>query len=310
MGTRDFDAVAARWGIRTVMLLREDLGRLVDVIRRSPNWVLVHLDARELVFVRDIPEHAELIRRFRIDPRAPWVARGPQPEERPTGWWRRFGAVGRPWHSLGMAQSLLHVGAVDAALAYLEKAHREFPDHREVRLALAQTYRSRGRDPEAEHLVAGLRISPQESARMAEMLAGLALNEGRPRDAAEALGRVAASRPSDPALAAHLGKARFEAGDYRGAAAAYATATRLDPGRPDHWLGLGHCLALLGDDAGAIDAYRGALRADAATAQAHYNLGILLGRRGDAAGRERHLREALRLQPGYEPARRALAAGP
>ncbi len=305
-GRRDFDRFADRWGIRSVMLGRGDLARLADVLLQSPRWVLVHLDSRELVFLRDLPEHAEVIRRYRIDPGAGFTPRGPEPDEMPAGWRRWFGSVGRPWYSLGIARSLLLVGAVESAMPYLERAHHRFPEDREVRLVLAQVYRSLGRKAEADRLVAGVTVSAEEESRSDEMLAGLALSRGRPAEAAAALERALRARPDDPLLQARLGRALLESKDYPRAAAAFRAALALTPAAAQEWVGLGHALALAGDTGGALDAYGNALRHDPALYQVHHNMGVLLGRRGDSAGAREHFRAAIRIKPDYDAARQAL----
>jgi len=308
LAKRPFEPFADRWGINTAMIRREELGDLVDFLRRSQRWILVHLDAREVVFVRDVPEHADLIARYRIDPKVPWRPRGPEPVELPTGWRRAIGGVGRPWYSLGLAKSLLHVGAVDAALPYLERAHRDFPAQREARLALAQVYRSRGREPEAAALLQGIRLTAEESRRMEQMLASLALEEGRAGDALAPLERNVAAKPGDALTWALLGKARLDARDYGRAGEAYRRATELAPATANYWVGLGHALAKTNDVDGALAAYSKALERDPALETVHYNVAILLGRRGQVQEAASHLREALRLRPDYEAAQRALAA--
>jgi hypothetical protein len=45
-GSRDWEVFADRFGINSVMLHREHLARLVEQVRRSPRFVLVHVDPR------------------------------------------------------------------------------------------------------------------------------------------------------------------------------------------------------------------------------------------------------------------------
>lgn len=172
-GRRDWESFANRWQIDTVMLHRRLLAPLIVKIRQSPRWVLVHIDDRELVFVRDIAEHKELIGRYRIDPTAPWTPRAPEPVEALSGFRLRIGSAGRPWHSLGMARTFLLLGSVDNAAAYLERGLARFPRDWEVRAMLAQVYRSRHRNAEADRLLSGLRLPAEEAARMEQLLAYL-----------------------------------------------------------------------------------------------------------------------------------------
>jgi len=54
--------------------------------------------------------------------------------------------------------------------------------------------------------------------------------------------------------------------------------------------------------------YEEALRLKPDLSTAHLNVALLLIKRGDAAAARRHLETALAIDPGYEPAQRALRA--
>ena len=97
----------------------------------------MHVDPGEMVFVRDIPEHAELIRKYQIDLSRPWTARGPEPTETAANWRRWMGEVEHPWYSLGMAGQFLTLGSIDNAAFYLERAIQTVPKHQQARLELA-----------------------------------------------------------------------------------------------------------------------------------------------------------------------------
>ena len=102
----EWNRFADRMGIRTVMLNRKHHGSLLALLLRAPDWVLVHLDPRNVVYVRDIPGHAASIRRYRVDLDKPWTSREPHRDAALTGWRRWFGTVGRPWFSFETAKTL------------------------------------------------------------------------------------------------------------------------------------------------------------------------------------------------------------
>src|SRR5439155_13441483 len=126
---KDWPRFADQNGINVAVIERQYFGWETVGIADSPGWVLVHVDPRELVFVRDVPEHEEIIRRYRIDPKAPWTPRGPEPDERPTGWRVAFGSVEEPWYCLAMARNFLALGSADNAARFLRLGLERFPGH-------------------------------------------------------------------------------------------------------------------------------------------------------------------------------------
>jgi hypothetical protein len=173
VATEDWNAFAGRWGINCVLLNHRELRPLLPRVLAAADWVLVYLDHRELLFVRNIPEHAALIRRWRIDPEAPFEPRGPEPEERPQGWRRWMGSRGRPWYSEGMAEAFLSLGAVDNAARFLQDGLKRFPHDLEMRVTLAEIYRVRGEDARARELLAGTVVPPDLAARGERLRADL-----------------------------------------------------------------------------------------------------------------------------------------
>lgn len=307
-GKRDWDRFAEERGLNTAILHRERTSRLAEALLVSPSWVLVHIDERDIVFARNTPENAAVIGRYRMDPRSPGIPRWKEPVEQPPGWAQTLGAVGRPWYTLGMARSFLLIGAPDSAGAYLEKANRAFPDHRETRLLLAQMKRSLGEDDEADRLVAGVVISEDEAGRMSELLGDLLVMRGKHADAIAHYASAVATNRNDAGLRGKLAQACLRSGEYAKAAEAYRDALKLAPRVPSYWVELGHTYAISGQIDGALDAYRSALALTQNLPEVHYNMGILLMRRGDSAGAAAKFRDALRFKPDYASARQALTA--
>ena len=58
---------ADRLGINTAIVPRRGYEWLVEGLAKLPGWALVYVDAREAVFVREMPEHARLIAEHRLD---------------------------------------------------------------------------------------------------------------------------------------------------------------------------------------------------------------------------------------------------
>ena len=224
---RDWDQLAERWKINTVLAHREHLGPLIKKLIASPRWVLVHLDPRDVVFVRDIPEHASLIAKYRIDPKAPWVPRAPEPDERPSGWRRWIGSVPRPWYSFGMAETFLALGGDANAARYLERALPLLAHDPRLRVRLGQLY-----------------FEAKDYSRSAAAL----------REALREL-------PENPALRCELAQALYLAGDQAGALEAYSQALRDDPRMYEAHFNIGVILARRGETREAIGHFREALRA-------------------------------------------------
>ncbi len=259
---RDWEAYADRFGIRTAVLLRTEFQRLAEKLMTSPDWILVHLDARNLVFVRNLPEHGELIARYRIDPAQPWTARGPEPSETPRGWRRWIGSVQRPWYSFGMAKSFLTVGGVDNAERYLRQAVARSPRDRAMRLMLAAICRSRGAYSEAEQWLADAVVTVEETRRLNLMVASMLKMRGQPAAAAEVLERVLRDGPRPVEALRELGALRAAAGDYPAAIRAYEAAIRMEPAELGDWLELGRLAEATGDLPAAEGHYRRALELD------------------------------------------------
>lgn len=150
------------------------------------------------------------------------------------------------------------------------------------------------------------RVATYESAAVARA-------DGRADDAAvdpailqrlKALGYLDTSSPQGDGNLAAL---HFQAGRYAEAAAAYETLVAAKPDDAGLRTSLAGALGALGriDEAAAqLDV---ALRLDPVNVEAHHNRGVIHERRGDTQAAIGEYREALRYNPGYGPAREALA---
>lgn len=290
----------AKHGFNTILLHREQQPALFDPILADPAWVLVHMDPRALVFVRDIPEHASIIASQRIDPYAPWTPRTPPLEQHPPEWARRLGAVSFSWYWLGLALDFLRLRALDNCQIMLERAHAEFPDDKQAALLLAQMYHVRGRAAEAEALEKPYegRLIPEEIAWKNNMLGAMRQIEAAAREA---------SAPGAPPPNALMFLAQAEEaqkrGDWAAAAEHYRRIVDMKPDNWGAWARLANCYDQLNRPADAAFAYRGLTIARPGQWQAYYNVGRCLVETGDLAGAKAAFEETLRLNPDSADAR-------
>ncbi|TWT41765.1 Tetratricopeptide repeat protein [Phycisphaerae bacterium RAS1] len=299
---QEWEPYFAKWGINVAMLQREHFGTLIEGLRRSPQWVLVYVDHRELILVRDIPQHTDLIRRCRIDPSQPWQPRAPEPDAPPAGWRRAIGAIERPWYALGLAETWLLLGSPENAAAAVQRGLERFPRDRELGLLLAGLDYGLERGADAARLMADLGPTPVEAAGARHLAARVLAGRGNADAAIAALEESVRLAPDAGAYGA-LARLLAGAGRVIRARECYEQATRLSPRQVEHWVGLGMCCEQAADPDGAVRAYTEALRIDGSRAEIHNQLGILYAKRGDAAAARRCFERALAVKPDYASAR-------
>lgn len=299
----DFDALVAKFGISTVLVQRQNFEWLIGRLATDPQWVLVYLDFRNLVYVRDIPAHAGLIAQYRLDPQKPYSPPHPEPDESVTGFARWIGGVGRPWYSLGMARSFLTFGAIDNAEHYLAQALKSFPDDINARSLMSAVQTVRGRPTEAERLLAGISLSNSQIADREFVLSELLRNQHRYVEAASALARAAEVVTDDALILSRLAETYILANDLPHAITTFRAAIAITPREPRLWMRLGICLESMGDQAGATHAYREAVRLNPGLYIVQNQLGILLVQQGSLDEARKCFEAALRVQPNYESAR-------
>jgi arylsulfatase A-like enzyme/Tfp pilus assembly protein PilF len=149
-------------------------------------------------------------------------------------------------------------------------------------------------------------LSPQ-SAMAHNGLGLIAIDDGRPQDAAAEFERAAAIDPNNASYAANLGNARRAAGDRAGAEQAYRRALEIDPRTADADNGLGVLLVEAHRPADAILRFERALAAAPDAIEARLNLGIALQESGQRARAADTYREVLK-SPARFARERAVAA--
>lgn len=308
----NWGALADKWSIHTAVLPVSGFEDLVGHLRGPGGWALVHLDHRNVVFVRRSEANAAFIARHEIDPTRPWEPAGgigALPDERPPAWKRVIGGVGRPWCSLGLADTFLALGSPENAAVYARLAHQRFPGHERAAATFAGLSLALGAVGDSDRVYRTL------SARWREfgdrLAARLLLERARLSEAITPLRRVVEAVPSDRATRIVLADTHFRLEEFDAARREYARALENAPagvGGASEWMKLGFACERTNDAPAAAAAYRRSLELDGAQPALWNQLGMLLARSGDRVGAARCFESALRIKPDYEAARRNLAA--
>jgi tetratricopeptide (TPR) repeat protein len=240
-----WNRVADAHGFHTLMLHRASHGPLLALLRRAPDWPLVYLDGRNVIFVRDTPQHAALVRAHRIDLDRPW---GPSP------------APADEAVASETAKTLLVLESPANAARWLEAGLARSPEDTGMRWALALIHRSVGHEERAAQLLRGLHVGPVEAARGERQLAELRRMQG--------LQAV----PTEAAHWQNLGVALERIDDRQGAIEAYRKAVAADPGLYRVHNQLGILLAQSGERAAARRCFVQALTLEPDYESARMNL--------------------------------------
>lgn len=307
--SKDWNEFSAQHAINTVIVNRDEFPLLGSRLAGRADWVLVYLDDLQSIWVRDIPEHSELIDAHRIDLNKPWTPPAAEPSEEISAWRRAIGARPFPWYSMGMARQFLALGAVENAATYLTKAHAVAPWYPDARLMLAQFERAHGNDSRADELLKGFDFSTSQLAGGDRMLADLLITAGREADAIAPLERCAAyfvTEGSGSIIYSKLGHAYAAANRLPDAARAFTEAARLAPGIPEYQENLAIVLKAQGDLRGAKSAYEKALGINPGRPDLLVSLGEVMFDLGNPQDARKCFEYALKMQPNYTPAREAL----
>ncbi|MFN0132620.1 MAG: tetratricopeptide repeat protein [Phycisphaerales bacterium] len=276
----DWERLADRWSLGVAIVTNTGFSSLVSGIRASPRWALVHLDQRNLVFVRRSPENAALIARCEIDPAKPWSPREPEPVERPARWKVMLGGPARPWFSAGMADSFWAIGDFEDAARYFERTLVIRPGDATALLSLPSAHRN---------------------------AASTLIERGAHAAAIPHLRRALELSPADQQPRKALAFCMASTGDPKGAAAEYEAFLAATPNAPiAEWNNYALSLELSGDLPKAARAYAASLERDQNQANVWNQLGTVLARSGDMSRARECFERALRLKPDYRSARENL----
>jgi len=154
-----------------------------------------------------------------------------------------------------------------------------------------------GRLEDANRLYAqALALDPQHPDAL-HLWGLLALQDGRPADAAERIGRAVGLQPKSWAFRANLATALLQLNDLDRALDAFRAAVRLNPDEPQLQIGAANCLALRGDFAGAETQLRKVVRRYPGAFFGWFNLGNAVRDQGRLEEAAKIFERAVQLGP-------------
>ena len=215
------------------------------------------------------------------------------------------------------ARALKDAGRPIAALNAYRQAARRWPSDaalihdlavaaREAASAAAGPLAESLRDEASRADRAALAIDPT-SAVAANGLGLLAIDAGKPADAAHAFERAATIDPNNASYWTNLGNARRSSGDRAGAEQAYRRALDVDAHAADAANGLGVLLVEAQHPGEAVSWFERAIAAAPDLVDARLNLGIALQQAGDTTRAAETYRQVLAAPPRYAREREAAA---
>jgi len=215
------------------------------------------------------------------------------------------------------ARALKDAGRTAAALQVYREAAKRWPSDapllhdlavaaRDAASAAAGPLAGSLRDEASRADQAALAIDPT-SAVAANGLGLLAIDAGKPSDAAHAFERAAAIDPNNASYWTNLGNARRATGDRAGAEQAYRRALDVDSQAADAANGLGVLLVEAQRPGEAVAWFERAIAAAPDLVEARLNLGIALQQAGDTARAADAYRQVLAAPPRHAREREAAA---
>jgi len=297
-------SIEQRWGFNTAVFPVRGHEDVVRMLAASERWAAVYADHRNVVLVRRIPEHEALI--AATAGRVGLVAPDEAPDESAPAWKRALGGSGRPYWSLGMAETMLALGDFDKAAAYLALALERFPGQPRPIATLAAVERFRGRPAEGDALyntLAGLREWRVRSD--AQLLAWLE-PAGRFEEAVPVVERIVLLEPGDMRMRLVLADLYFRLQRFKDALPQYQGVVRVAGAEAPTWLKLGFCAEQSGRPDEAIAAYRRSLDLDPNQVPVWSMLGELYERKGETETAIKAYRQALELRPDSRRAKEGL----
>jgi tetratricopeptide (TPR) repeat protein len=208
----------------------------------------------------------------------------------------------------GLGLVLTRLGRAAEAVEPFSTATRLQPDYPEAQNNLGNALVSLGRLPEAIACYREiLRVSPASMDARTNLGNALAAS-GEIDQAIEEYRLAVAASPDLKEARIGLAGALMKKGRVVEAIEHFREAVRISPEFAEAHNGLGAALAMTGDEEGAAASFAEALRLSPDLVSAHVNVAILLIKQGRIAQATAHLERAAAIDPGYEPARRALSA--
>lgn len=206
-------------------------------------------------------------------------------------------------YNLGVV--LTKQGRVDDGIARFREALRIDPNNADAHIDLGNALKSRGDiDGAITEFATVVRLRP-DYADARTVYGNLLLARGRNRDAIDQYRQAIRLDPASAAPHNELGNALASEGLLTEALAEYAEAAHLDPTFAEAHNNLGTVYARQGKPDLAIREFLEALRLKPNDVMFHYNAALMLEQQQHIPEALQHLDAALRIDPAYEPARRA-----
>jgi len=196
---------------------------------------------------------------------------------------------------------------IDQAVKYVQSvapSGKTVPEY----LELAYQYQREGKPREAQEVLFHVRAADPGNAEAASRLGVIAGSAGLPQLAVQMMRQAVTRQPGNPVYHNNLGVALRRMGLLADAEASFRAAVRLNPADPILMSNLGLTIALLGRGEEGLAACQASLALGARSAAAHFRTGQVLTGLGREAEARPHYETALSIDPGFAPARDALAA--
>jgi tetratricopeptide (TPR) repeat protein len=215
------------WNINTIVFSLSRYAGLgtvpLEAFCRSTTWKPVYLDDVSILFVRDRPEFADILRRFTVH--CDTAALAQTPAARGNSWRARA----ERFNSLMNSASIYYLLSRDAeAFSALQEAAGLFPDNPNLHLMTAQLLHSNNRFAEAEQeYLRAIRVQPGDAAWFA--LARLYNAEHRYDDAVRCVNEAVSYSQVTYERFRSLGQLYISMHQFQDALAAFDRADRANP---------------------------------------------------------------------------------
>ncbi|MDD5018936.1 MAG: hypothetical protein PHH75_03415 [Candidatus Omnitrophica bacterium] len=231
---------------------------LIKFLYKDPRWKCVYFDDAAVIFLRDLPEHAALIKEFNIDlknwkppvvdfPKLGLAPRYPTPFLKRAHLLNVLGCHDAAWREAGIALEIMPNNA--EALKYAEDYYFEKGEYLEaykyarlnliygggqpwMRARLALIYARMNDMPKAERVIAAV-LKQYPDFAQGYYVQALILKEKDPDGAMKALRRAAKLAPREPKYAESLGNLLAKQGETQEAMAFWKAAYQYDASNPE-----------------------------------------------------------------------------
>lgn len=297
-GREDFNAVADEYGIGYTLLdhTQPHADPLIKSLYDHPQWTLVWLDGKSIVFFRETLGNRIIIEENQLDLSSVAWREEVLASSEPTAFdaWVPHRARS-PTHALGLGRVLCVLGEFAVAESVFAEAQERWPSEKLIPPSLGWIYLTTERWEEAEEILLSS-LEQGDSEMVRSYLGELYLRCGRTPEALEQFEVGLAKSPENPEL--RLGQAVALRGMDRQdeAARVLNNIVERDPNHEGARLELGNICSAAGDYYGAAEHYAHLAKLRPRDANLHRLLGLIYARRLGMHERAlSHLRKSLEL---------------